>query len=128
MTFQELPQETQEQLRIEQLDLVKRNRNTAYEVHIYDALGSRYFYARRICQAWSDTKGNCMPFGGGSHWRLCYGRVQFESYKTPVGTREYRLCDGRVYGKSANGTVIPKSVSTKKEVMAIAKAIGIFNI
>lgn len=38
---------------------------------------------------------------------------------------DYVLCRGKTYSKSANGTIIPASVKTKKEVLSIAKAIGI---
>lgn len=127
MTFNELPIKTQERLAQERAQLSKKRINTAYEVHLYNAEGTRYFYARRLTKSWNDDKGNYMPFGGGSFWRIAYGRVQFEGYRNPVGERDYRLCDGKTYARSANGTVIPRSVDTKKEVMTIAKNIGIFN-
>lgn len=128
MTFNELPIETQEHLNKEREDLKGKSVNTPYMIHLYSKDGSRYFYARRVCEAWSNTKGNYMPFGGGSHWRMSYGRVQFERFRNPVGETDYRLCDGKTYGKSANGTVIPRELGTKKEVLAVIKSIGIFNI
>ncbi|MBP7856835.1 MAG: hypothetical protein KAZ98_03055 [Prevotella sp.] len=128
MKFNELPTDVQDQLNAEREKIKNKSVNTPYVVHIYNADGTRYFYARRVSEPWSDTKGNYMPFGGGSHWKLTYGAVQFEGYKNPVGERDYRLCDGKTYGKSANGTVIPRVLGSKKEVLSIIKQIGIFNL
>lgn len=128
MKFNELPTDAQISLNRERDELKGKCVNTPYVIHIYNAEGTRYFYARRISESWNDDKGHYMPFGGGSHWRLSYGAVQFEGYKNPVGERDYRLCDGKTYGKSVNGTVIPRVVSTKKEVLAIINQIGIFKL
>ena len=129
MKFNELPSDKQQALNREREQLKGKCTNTPYVIHIYNAEGTRYFYARRCCEAWSDPKtGNYMPFGGGSHWRLTYGAVQFKGYKNPVGERNYRLCDGKTYGKSMNGTIIPRTVGTKKEVLAIIQQIGIFKV
>ena len=67
-----------------------------------------------------------MPFGGGSEWTLQYGCIGFSRKKQVMGY-DYELCRGKTYSKSANGTIIPASVKTKKEVLSIAKAIGIFD-
>lgn len=129
MKFNELPTDAQFSLNREREELKGKCVNTPYVIHIYNAEGTRYFYARRISEPWSDPNtGNYMPFGGGTHWRLTYGAVQFEGYKNPVGERDYRLCDGKPFGKSKNGTVIPRIVSTKKEVLAIINQIGIFKL
>lgn len=128
MTFQELPKKVQEQLTKERHELAGSMQNDAYSVHIYDSLGSRYFYAKRRCRSWNDDKGNSMPFGGGTYWIVKYGAVQFRKYRNPVGEIDYELCDGKSYGKSSNGTFIPKQVSTKKEVLDIVRRIGIFNL
>ena len=69
-------------------------------------------------------KGNYMPFGGGSEWPLQYGCIGFSRKKQVMGY-DYELCHGKTYSKSANGTIIPAAVKTKKEVLSIAKAIGI---
>ena len=128
MNLSELPIEVQNQLAKERLALANTVVNNQYTVKFYNSDGTRYFYARRSQEPWWDNKGNYMPFGGGSHWNIVYGAVQFRCYKSCMGTREYELCDGKRYTKSANGTVVPGCVATKKEVIAIAKQIGIFNI
>lgn len=126
MKFSELSIEWQEQLTKDRKELAGRNINTSYEVVRYNAAGTRYFRARRVQKSWNDDKGNSMPFGGGSYWTVAYGAVQFRAYRNCMGEREYELCDGNKYSKSANGTVIPSRVATKKEVLEILKAIAIF--
>lgn len=70
-----------------------------------------------------------MPFGGGSHWSIAYGEVRWDMRRNPIGEYEYFwVLSNKKFGRSKNGTEIPKQVSTKKEALAIAKAIGIFNI
>lgn len=126
MKFKELPIEWQEQLTHDRKRLAGRNINTNYAIVCYNATGTRYFRARRVQRAWNDDKGNSMPFGGGSYWTVAYGAVQFKACRNCMGEREYELCDGERYTSSANGTVIPARVATKKEVLEILKAIGIF--
>lgn len=128
MKFSELPAEVQAQLNKQREELKRKRINDPYNILLYNEEGTRYFYARRICESWNNDKGAYMPFGGGSHWNIWYGKVQFERFRNPVGEIDYRLCDGKTYGKSVNGTVIPVSVDTKKEVISIIKAIGIFNL
>lgn len=128
MNFSDLPQAIKDRLNIEVLDLCNHNTNTPYEVLLYNEQGSRYFYARRICESWSDDKGNYMPFGGGTKWKICYGRVQFKAYKNPVGEKDYELVDGLTYTKSANGTNIPSYLKTKKDVLELIKNIGVFKL
>lgn len=41
---------------------------------------------------------------------------------------DYELVRTKIYSKSANGSVVPTTVKTKKEVIAVAKAIGIFKV
>ena len=94
------------------------------QVLLYNQPGTRYFHARRHQNSWYDDKGNYMPFGGGSEWTLQYGCIGFSRKKQVMGY-DYVLCRGKTYSKSANGTIIPASVKTKKEVLSIAKAIGI---
>lgn len=128
MKISELPAEVQERLAKERRALAKKKVDTPYEIELYNADGTRYFRARRVQHAWGDDKGNSMPFGGGSHWTVTYGAVQARSYRSPMGTMEYELSLGKTFGRSANGTVIPKAVATKREVLDIAKAIGSFNL
>lgn len=128
MKVSELPSEIQTRLSEERLLLAGKTINTPYEIRLYNAEGTRYFAAVRRQMAWADDKGHSMPFGGGSEWKLYYGAVQAIAYRTPVGTTDYELRDGKRYDRSANGTIIPSAVATKKEAVAIAKSIGLFNI
>lgn len=127
MKFSELPIEAQQKLNSERFDLHNHSINSAYEVLLYDKSGRRFFHARRHQNSWQDNKGNYMPFGGGSEWTIQYGCMVFARKKQVMGY-DYELIRGKIYSKSANGTVIPTSVKTKQEVMSIAKAIGIFDI
>ncbi len=128
MKFSELPTEVQQQLTNERAELAARKINTAYRVEVYNAEGTRYFEAFRCCNSWSDDKGNYMPFGGGTYWTIRYGAVQFHIGKDPFGGKAYSLCNGKTYGKSLNGTEIPAHLDTKKEVLALIKKIGIFEL
>ena len=125
MKFSELPIDTQQRLNDERSKLSNRSINNANEVLLYNQSGSRFFSARRHQSSWQDDKGNYMPFGGGSEWTVRYGCVGFARKKQVLGY-DYELAEGKLYSKSSNGTVIPSSVKTKKEVLSIAKSIGIF--
>ena len=126
MKISELPADTQQRLNDERSKLGNRMINNAYEVLLYNQSGTRFFSARRQQSSWQDDKGNYMPFGGGSEWTIRYGRIDVVRREQVMGY-DYELMHGKVYSKSANGTVIPSSVKTKKEVLSIAKSIGIFN-
>lgn len=123
MTIQELPQEWQDRLARERSGLIGKVVNTPYKILVYNYNAKRYFEAYRhsVATSWAG-------FGGGSYWKIRYGAVQFERGKDPFGGVEYHLCHGKTYGKSANGTIIPKMLDTKKEVIELIKNIGIFNI
>ena len=128
MKLSELPQDVQNQLH-KQLDkLANKHINDSYTIHVYNSNGTRYFYAHRFQHPYYDDKGNYMPYGGGSQWKVSYGRVQFHRTKNPLGEYEYELFDGKTYGKSANGTVIPSILNKKAEVIKLIKEIGIFTI
>ena len=126
MKFSDLSIETKQRLNCERLNLRNRSINSAYEVLFYNQSGTRYFYARRHQDSWYDEKGNYMPFGGGSEWTVRYGCIGFARKKQVIGY-DYELVEGKTYSKSSNGTVVPSSVKTKKEVLDIAKAIGLFD-
>lgn len=128
MKLSELPAEVQQQLAQQRAELSGKCINTAYRVELYNADGTRYFEAARCCKSWNDDKGHYMPFGGGTYWTIRYGAVQWAVRKDPLGGKAYELCNGKQYGKSANGTEIPKSLNTKKEVLALVKSIGIFTL
>lgn len=125
--FNELPVEVQERLKNEQLNLCNCSFNNSYEILIYNQSGTRFFRAKRYQNSWQDNKGNYMPFGGGSQWIIKYGCMGF-IYKKQIMGYDYELTYGTCYNKSKNGTIIPNSVKTKKEVIEIIKSIGIFNI
>lgn len=128
MTINELPQETHDRLQADRKKLAQRHINTAYTIELYNEDGTRYFRAKRCCLSWADLKGNYMPFGGGTYWIISYGAVQIIATKSCMGTVEYELQCGKRFGKSANGTVIPKELQTKKQVIELIKQIGIFTL
>ena len=111
MKFNELPIEVQEKLNAERLDLRNHQINNKYEVLLYNPSGTRYFHARRL--------------GGGSEWEVKYGFTGFIREKQIIGY-DYRIAKGKTYSKSANGTVIPSTVKTKKEVILLIHKIGGF--
>ena len=125
MHYTELPIEVQETLAEAKGRLHLKQVNTAYEVLMYNKAGTRYFNARRVQGSWQGN-GVYMPFGGGSKWTIKYGEMGFRTHRNPFGGIDAELCMGRTFGKSSNGTVIPKSVGTKKEVLALIAQIGIF--
>ena len=125
MRFSELPQQVQDSLTSEQSLLHLKQVNTAYEVLVYNKTGTRFFNARRIQSSWQGN-GAYMPFGGGSEWTIRYGEMGFRTCRNPFGGIDAELRMGKTFGKSKNGTVIPNSVATKQEVLALIAQIGIF--
>ena len=125
MKFSELSQQVQEALTKEKGLLHLKKVNTAYEVLVYNKTGTRFFNAKRVQSSWQDN-GAYMPFGGGSVWTIKYGEMGFRTCRNPFGGIDAELRMGKTFGKSKNGTVIPKSVGTKKEVLALIAQIGIF--
>lgn len=128
MKINDLPAEVQQKLAKQRAELSNKCINTAYKVELYNADGTRYFTAYRCCKSWNDDKGHYMPFGGGSVWFIHYGAVQCGVRKDPLGGKEYELYNGKQFGKSVNGTEIPKSLNTKKEVLELVNRIGIFTV
>ena len=130
MLLSELDQKVQEQLLSERAELsTKWYKNTPYEVSFTNLEGTRYFTAVRKQDPWNDDKGNYMPYGGGSRWHICYGKILWSTGKDPFGGKTYFWKrTSQLFAKSSNGTVIPQSVATKKEVIEIAKRIGILVI
>ena len=126
MKFSELPENVKEKLTKDRGLLYLKKINTSYEVSVYNASGSRFLNARRIQSSWQDNNGNYMPFGGGSKWVIRYGEMGFRTCRNPFGEIDAELCMGRTFGKSSNGTIIPKSVDTKKEALSLIAQIGIF--
>jgi len=126
MNISELPEKDRLQLETERKSLHLQNRSDSYNIIAYNKAGTRYFKARRIPHPWYDDRGRSMPFGGGTHWTVAYGAVQFRAVRNPLGGTDYELCDGKRYAASPNGTAVPNTVETKKAVMKILKAIGEF--
>ena len=125
MRFSELPKHVQDTLAEAKCRLHLKKVNTAYEVLVYNEAGTRFFNAKRVQGSWQGN-GAYMPFGGGSKWTIRYGEMGFRSCRNPFGEIDAEMCMGRIFGKSSNGTLIPKSVATKKEVLALIAQIAIF--
>lgn len=103
----------------------KWKQNSAYDICFTNTDGTRYFKAKRVVLSWNDDKGHYMPFGGGTYWQIRYGKIKWATEKNPIGGTVYVWVQSReTFSKSANGTVIPNEVKTKKEVLEIAKQIG----
>ena len=121
MKFSELHQDIQQDLRNQQSTLYKDwYCNDAYHILFTNKEGTRYFSAYRKSLA-----GQYGIFGGGSQWIIKYGQISWKIDKDPMGGKEYSWCkSSKTFGKSLNGTEIPKTVNTKKEVMSIVESIG----
>ena len=122
MKFSELPQNTQNDLIDQQHNLYKSwYTNNSRHITFTNKEGTRYFTAHR-----KSLSGKYSSFDGGSQWIIKYGKVGWSSYTDPMGGTKYEMCKSNrvLFGKSTNGTIIPKTVNTKKEVLEIAKNIG----
>ena len=128
MKLSELPDEVQQKLNKKRTELSSKRVDTAYRVLLYNKEATRYFEAIRCFNPWNDDKGKYMNFGGGSYWQIRYGAVQGAVRTAPFGGKIYDLCNGKQYGKSANGTQIPKTLCTKREVLELVSRIGIFSL
>lgn len=129
MTLDDLPEKIKNELLEKRLILCKEwFINNAYDVCFTNLEGTRYFTAYRKQSSWNDDKGHSMPFGGGSQWHIRYGAILWRTTQNPLGGKEYEWCKSskKTFAKAANGTIIPNTVASKKEVLDIAKKIGIF--
>lgn len=126
MTLNDLDIETRNRLVKMRNELSKTwKENSAYRICFTNPEGTRYFSAIRKVISWNDDKGHYMPFGGGSYWQIKYGKIKWTTEKDPIGGKVYLWVKSReTFSKSANSTIIPKEVKTKKEVLEIAKKIG----
>lgn len=111
MKFSELPIEVQEKLNTKRLTLRNHQINSKCEVLLYNPSGTRYFYAKR-CQ-----------IDGSSQWEIKYGFMCFSRMNQEISC-DYEIVKGKTYSQSANGTIIPSTVKTKKEVILLAHKIG----
>lgn len=127
MTLNDLNIEVKNQLIEERKQLCNKwKENSAYRICFTNPEGTRYFLAIRKVLPWNDDKGHYMSFGGGSYWQIRYGKIKWATEKDPIGGKVYLWVKSReTFSKSANGTNIPNEVKTKKEVLEIAKNIGI---
>lgn len=126
MTLQDLPEDVQQKLLSERVKLWQTmHANDAWHVAFVNKEGTRYFeaYRRNDFTRWS---------GGSMHgwWRVRYGKVLWDRSKQPIGNDYdyFWVFSNHTFKRSMNGTDIPKEVHTKKEVIELAKAIGIFDI
>lgn len=118
----ELQEDIQKGLRDERLNLHETwKRNDAYYVCFTNEEGTRYFQAVRV-----SLPSQYYRFGGGSYWEVRYGKILWDCKPAPMGNlKEYFWSmSGKIFHKSSNGTIIPTTVDTKKEVLEIAKSIG----
>lgn len=119
MKYSELKEEYQQDL-IQQISkLVSIVINSPYVVSVYTK--TRHFYARRITKSWNG-KGNYMPFGGGSYWKVTYCNLGFARRLDPFGGHYYEIVDGKQFTRK--GDVIIENKGTKKEVVKLAKQLG----
>lgn len=126
MTLKDLPQEIQDQLLADRAKLHETKKvNNAWHVAFVNKEGTRYFEAWRKndFQRWS---GGCTS----GWWRVRYGKVLWDRHIWPTGGGYdyFWVFSGKWFTKSQNGTEIPTDVHTKKEVLELAKKIGIFDI
>ena len=121
MQLSDLREDIQQQLLAERTTLCSKWKvNTPYQVCFTNAEDTRYFTAVRRQLSWNDDKGNYMPFGGGSVWHITYGKILWSRTKKPMGGFDYIwVRSNKTFGKSANGTEIPKTLATKAEVMQL---------
>ena len=84
-------------------------------VLLYNKEGTRYIYASYT----SRSRYEC------AKWTIRYGVVQF-ARKYGSRQEEYEWHWGKRFTQSANGTDIPKWVSTRKDVLEVVDKIGIF--
>lgn len=131
MTFSELPQETQDRLNKE-LQQIRDKRCDCIgtrSITLWNANKTRCLQAFRIIHV-ANAYVNGTWRGTYSYWEINYFKPQDVATKVrQVMGYDYEWREHRTfYSASANGTVIPNNVKTKKEVLALAKSIGIFNI
>lgn len=87
--------------------------------------GTRYFRAKRIFVSWSKKNAGNMKYGGGTYWRISYGKIKWVVRTDKSGKKKYLWVETNLtFTKSLNGTIIPKDVKSKTEVLDITKQIG----
>ena len=120
MTFNELPISVQERLNKERVEAhISWKANDSYKVRFTNKEGTRCFEATRKV---SMNAPYGVVLNSGSIWEIMYYSIVVKN----VGSKmcpQYTLTAGKFFGKSANGTEIPRYVGTKKEVLEIAKNI-----
>lgn len=125
MQLKDLPQEIQDKLLEERKQLCEKwHRNTPWEVCFVNKEGTRYFHAYRK----NDFAGQGCMCGW---WLVRYGEIRWRHTRKVfwgIVDETYEWVESKGYAKSKNGTQIPPDVHTKKEVLEIAKAIGIFEM
>jgi hypothetical protein len=131
MKFKELPQEVQDRLLAEIAENANKFCDGAFELKIYSKEGTRGIYARRSVGDCVNKYGHSWRLGGAQNWTIRFFGVQFERYTTPVGTRDWRLCESKTFGALIlnDGTriEIPKTLPKKKDVLALIASMPIFD-
>ena len=131
MTLQELPQEIQNELNAKRANLYKDwFQNDAWNVVFTNKEGTRYFSAYRRNDFGQFNAGKWATQGW---WEVRYGKILWDAnvHRNPLGeceTEYFWKRTNKIFGKSANGTEIPREVHTKAEVLEIAKKIGILEM
>ena len=121
VSLSDLPHDVQNKLKAERSLLFEKwHRNTADEVRFTNKEGTRYFMANRIQDSYQDVNDT------DSTWLIKYGKILWTYRINPDGNKEYywKMSQNAVISISSNGTSIPKVVSTKSEVMDLARKIG----
>ena len=125
MKLSELPQDIQDKLIEERANLHEKwKRNTPWEVCFVNKEGTRFFSAYRK----NDFAGYGSAYGW---WEIRYGAIRWQHKRENFWgffDEKYEWVQSELYGRSQNGTEIPEHIHTKKEVLALVKAIGIFDI
>lgn len=129
MQLKDLPQEIQDKLLEERKQLCEKwHRNTPWEVCFVNKDGTRFFHAYRKNDYGSWDYG-CK----GGWWNVSYGVIRWRHRVEQIKfigetVHHYEWVESETYKKSVNGTDVPREVHTKKEVLDLAKRIGIFNL
>ena len=131
MKFNELPQEVQDRLNAEIAEKANKFYDGAFELKIYSTAGTRGIYAYRSVAGCVNKNGHDWRLGGPQNWTIRFFGLQFESYTTPVGTRDWRLCESKTFNalilKDGTRIEIPKTLPKKKDVLALIASMPIFD-
>lgn len=86
----------------------KRTINRCREVRFYNEQGTRCFWAYKQ--------------SGAKVWHIHYGKVVISQQSN--GKYILTMSQSQMYNQSANGTIIPKKLESRNQVMELVKNIG----